>query len=92
MMLLLKKVKEHFIEFESEITKRFLEIDIDKEFGDNWIPSEKEITLVIHNIKWNPKKIKVNGKRKRISLEKNKLTIPVKWNPKKQLKVKITLE
>ena len=87
-----EKGKYEMLEFESEITKRFLEIDIDKEFGDNWIPSEKEITLVIHNIKWNPKKIKVNGKRKRISLEKNKLTIPVKWNPKKQLKVKITLE
>ena len=87
-----EKGKYEMLEFESGITKRCLEIDIDTELGENWIPSEKEITLVIHNIKWNPKKIKVNGKRKRISLEKNKLTIPVKWNPKKELKVKITLE
>jgi len=87
-----EKGKYEMLEFESGITKRCLEIDIDTELGENWIPSEKEITLVIHNIKWNPKKIKVNGKRKRISSEKNKLTIPIKWNPKKELKVKITLE
>ena len=87
-----EKGKYEMLEFESGITKRCLEIDIDTELGENWIPSEKGITLVIHNIKWNPKKIKVNGKRKRISSEKNKLTIPIKWNPKKELKVKITLE
>ena len=87
-----EKGKYEMLEFESEITKRFLEIDIDKEFGDNWIPSEKEITLVIHNIKWNPKKIKVNGKRKRVSSKNSTLKIPIKWNPKKKLKVKITLK
>ncbi|MDP5105304.1 MAG: DUF5110 domain-containing protein, partial [Polaribacter sp.] len=80
------------LEFEAEITKRSLEIDFEAEFGKNWNPSEKEITLMLHNINWDPKKIKVNGKRKRISSENNVLEIPLKWNPKKELKVKISLK
>ena len=80
------------LEFEAEITKRNLEIDFEAEFGKNWNPSEKEITLILHNIHWNPKKIKVNGKRKQISSENNVLEIPLNWNPKKELKVKISLK
>ncbi|WP_166382235.1 TIM-barrel domain-containing protein [Polaribacter sp. 11A2H] len=80
------------LEFESELTKRCLEFEIKAAFGKNWNPAQKEITLVLHNINWNPKKIKVDGKRKRISSEKNMLTIPLKWNPNKELKVKISLK
>jgi len=87
-----EKENYEILEFEAEFCKRFLEIDFEAELGKNWISSEKEITLIIHNIKWNPKRIKVNGKRKRISTLENTLTIPVQWNPKKELKVKITLK
>ncbi|OAD46056.1 TIM-barrel domain-containing protein [Polaribacter atrinae] len=80
------------LEFEAEILKRWLEIDLEAEFGDAWNSSAKEIKLIIHNINWNPKKIKVDGKRKRISSEKNMLTIPLKWSPNKELKVKISLK
>ena len=80
------------LRFEAELTKRCLEIDFEAEFGDDWRPSEKEITLIIHNVNWNPKKIKVAGKRKRISSEDHKITIPLKWGPNKQLKVKIALK
>jgi oligosaccharide 4-alpha-D-glucosyltransferase len=80
------------LEFKAELTRRCLEIDLEAEFGKNWNSSEKEITLIVHNINWNPKKIKVNGKRKRISSENNTLKIPVEWNPKKKLKVKVTLK
>ena len=80
------------LEFKAELTRRYLEIDLEAEFGKKWNSSEKEITLIVHNINWNPKKIKVNGKRKRISSKNSTLKIPIKWNPKKKLKVKITLK
>ena len=86
-----EKGEYEILEFEAEITKKYLEINFDVEFGDHWKSSDKEITLIIHNVNWNPKKIKVNGKRKRISSEESKLTLPLKWNVKKELKIKITL-
>lgn len=87
-----EKGNYEILEFEAELTKRCLEIDFEAEFGSDWKSSVKEITLIIHNIYWNPKRIKVDGKRIRISSEKNTLKIPVKWNPKKELKVKISLK
>ena len=80
------------LEFESKLTKCCLEFEMKAAFGENWNPEQKEITLVLHNINWNPKKIKVDGKRKRILSEKNTLTILLNWNPKKELKVKILLK
>ena len=87
-----EKEAYEILEFNAELTRRYLEIDFEAEFGKNWNSSEKEITLIAHNINWNPKKIKVNGKRKRISSKNSTLKIPIKWNPKKKLKVKITLK
>uniref|UniRef100_UPI003F6C589F DUF5110 domain-containing protein n=1 Tax=Polaribacter sp. TaxID=1920175 RepID=UPI003F6C589F len=87
-----EKGEFEILEFEAEFEKRYLEIDFEAEFGENWNPSEKEIKLIVHNIHHNPKKIKVNGKRARISSKENTLTIPLKWNPKKELKIKISLK
>ena len=87
-----EKGNYELLEFEAELSKRFLEIDFEAEFGKQWNPSEKEITLVIHNIDWKPKKIKINGKRKQFSIENNTLSIPVKWNPSKELKIKVSLK
>ena len=78
------------LEFEAELSNRILEIDFESEFGENWNPSEKEIKLIIHNVNWNPKKIRVNGKKIRVLSKENKLEIPLKWNPKKELKIKIS--
>ncbi|MBU3012218.1 DUF5110 domain-containing protein [Polaribacter vadi] len=80
------------LEFEAEFDKKYLEIDFEAEFGKNWNPSEKDIKLIIHNLNYNPKKIKVDGKRVRISSKENTLTIPLKWNPNKELKIKIALK
>ncbi|QTE22461.1 TIM-barrel domain-containing protein [Polaribacter cellanae] len=87
-----EKRNYELLEFEAEISKRWLEIELEAEFGSNWQSSEKEIMLVIHNINWNPKKIKVAGKRKRITPQNNVLKIPVKWNPKKEVAIKISLK
>ena len=87
-----EKDEFEILDFESEVTKRFLEIDFDAQFGDNWKSSEKEIQLIIHNINWNPKKIKVNGKRIPISSKNNRLSIPLNWNTNKELKIKVSLK
>lgn len=87
-----EKGNYELLEFEAEKLKRWLEIDFEAEFGKQWNPSEKEITLVIHNIDWNPKKIKINGKRKQFSTDNNRLTIPLKWNTSKELKIKVSLK
>jgi alpha-glucosidase (family GH31 glycosyl hydrolase) len=80
------------LEFEAEIEKKWLEIDMESEVGNQWISSEKDFTLVVHNINWNPKKIKINGKKVQFFPENNQLTIPVKWNFQKELKIKISLK
>ena len=87
-----EKGQYELLGFEVEIDNRFIEIDLEASFGDNWNPKEKEIELVIHNINWNPKKIKVDGKRVQISTEENQLRVPVQWDPKKEIKIKITLK
>ena len=87
-----EKGNYEILEFEAEFCKKWLEIDFEAELGKNWNSSEKEITLIIHNINWSPKKIKVDGKIKRISTNNNTLSIPLKWNSNKELKVKITLK
>lgn len=84
--------KYELLEFEAEISKRWLEIDFEAVFGVNWIPSEKEIVLIIHNINWNPKKVTINGSRIKVIPKNNQLEIPLKWNPNKELKLKVSLK
>ena len=80
------------LKFEVELEKDWLEIDLEAEFGENWNPTKKEITLILHNINWNPKRIKVDGKRKKIEPSNNQLTIPFTWKTKKEAKIKISLK
>jgi len=77
------------LNFESEITKKYLEINLEAQFGANWNPSDKEITLIIHHIHWTPKRIQVSGKTKRIGVKNNKLVIPIQWNIKKALNIRV---
>ncbi|KOY52282.1 TIM-barrel domain-containing protein [Polaribacter dokdonensis] len=80
------------LNFEAEFSKKYLEIDFEAELGKNWESSNKNIVLVIHNINYNPKKIKVNGKKVSNQPKNNTLRIPFKWNPKKEIEIKITLK
>lgn len=80
------------LEFEAEIEKNWIEIDFEAEFGENWKPNTKNIKLIIHNIDWNPKKVKVNGKSISVAAQKNKLTIPFEWDTRKETKIKISLK
>jgi len=80
------------LEFEAEIEKKYLEIDLEAEFGENWNPQTKQITLVLHNISWNPRRIKVNGKRFRTKSKDGQLEIPFSWKTTKEAKIKISLK
>ena len=79
-----EKGKYEVLEFVAEITKKYLEIDFEAKFGSDWKSSEKEISLIIHNLNAIPKKIKIDGKRKSVSSKNNSIEIPLKWNPKKE--------
>ena len=79
------------LEFEAKISNKYLEIDFEAELGTHWKSSKKEISLIIHNLNSIPKKVKVDGKRKRVSSKNNRIEIPLKWNTAKELNVKIIL-
>ncbi|MFD2528136.1 glycoside hydrolase family 31 protein [Polaribacter marinaquae] len=80
------------LEFDAAFSKKYLEIEFDVVLGKNWNPKKKEIQLIIHNINFNPKKIKVNGKRKRVSVDSNTLSIPLTWSTDKELEIEISLK
>ncbi|PQJ80925.1 glycosyl hydrolase [Polaribacter porphyrae] len=87
-----EKGKFEIMEFEAEFSKKFLEIDFEAELGKNWKSQEKNIKLIVHNINWKPKKVRVNGRKRQILSKENRLEIPLKWNPEKELKIKISLK
>lgn len=59
------------IEFESEFKKNSLVIEIEPDFGVKFAPYNKQISLVIHHLKSQPKKIKINGKKVKFEWEEN---------------------
>jgi len=85
-----EKGKYEILKFKSNIEKRWLEIDLEAKTGANYQSRIKKIELVIHNVNWKPKRIKLNGKKIEVnwSSSKNTLTIPLQWNTSKELKLK----
>ena len=87
-----EKGKYEVWEFEAEVDKKWLEIDFEAELGSDYQTSEKTIELVIHNIDWTPRIVRVNGKKVGLNKTGNTLVIPVNWNTKKEAKIKIALK
>lgn len=77
------------LEFEAELEKDILEIDFEAEFGKNWTPSKKSIELVIHQMDWNIQWIKLGRKKVKFELKDNTLSLPLDWDPTKELKIRI---
>ena len=79
------------LEFESEIDKNTLEIELEAETGAKYKTNTKAINLIVHNIESEPKKIKANGKKSKYvwDIETKQLSIPVIWNTSKELEIKI---
>jgi len=53
-----EKEKYEILTFESEVSTKGIEIEIEQELGDNFIFTSKEIQLIIHNISKQPIKVK----------------------------------
>ena len=80
--------------FKYKKEKNRVEFDFESVIGANYSSSTKQIHLIIHNFQKAPKRIKVDNKRFNFDWdEKSKiLTIPVVWNIKIELEIKIRLK
>lgn len=87
-----EKGEYELMKFTTKLSENYLEIILENDFGEKWNPEQKDINLILHNISWNPQKIKVGNKKIKDSTENNKLIIPVKWESRKKLKIKISLK
>lgn len=88
-----EKDQYEILEFEAELKKNCLEIELEAEIGVQYKSQTKHINLVIHNITHAPKHIKIAGKRVEVSWngKEHFLEIPVVWNTKNELEIKIKL-
>lgn len=79
------------LEFEAELEKRWLVIEIDSKIGKNYTITKKHIEFIIHNIQAAPKQIKINGKKVKGSWNqtKNTISIPVTYDMEAELIIKI---
>jgi len=77
--------------FEADIEKKWLEIYFEAETGLKYSTNTKQINLIIHNIDWKPKRIKINEKTVDVKWDASKrlVTIPVNWNTNKELNIKL---
>jgi len=80
--------------FQSELKRNYLELNFEAQTGINYQSKLKQISLIIHNIKDGPKRIKVDGKLVNGNWDSgnNRLTIPVIWYPSKGIDIKIKLK
>lgn len=79
--------------FEAEIEGKWLEVDFEAETGSNCKTNIKNINLIIHNVDWQPKTIKIEGEKVTgtWNSESKTLLVPVTWNTLNEIEVKIKL-
>lgn len=82
------------LKFESEVSKKEIEIEFEAEIGRNFQAKTKQMTLILHNIHSQPKSIKI--KRKNIKFSYNKVdqtvSIPIRWQTLDKLELNIHLK
>ncbi|MFY0604640.1 MAG: glycosyl hydrolase [Flavobacteriaceae bacterium] len=78
--------------FQSDIVGLTLDITLSAEIGENFNGNPKEIELIIHNVQEYPKSIKVNKRRVEAGLYKKQLKLPIKWDTKEKMKIRIKLK
>jgi len=93
----LKKAREkgefEVLNFESELEERYLKFRFHSKTGSNFSKEIKQINLILHNIRREPKRIKADGKKSRFSWNsmKKSVSIPLQWNTKNKLKIDLKL-
>ena len=81
----------NFSFFDTSVKKGKIVIIFKSDNGLNFMPNSKQINLIIHNLKTNPRRVSVNGTRiqNHKKTSNNQLVIPVFWDTKNTLKIKI---
>lgn len=75
--------------FKSKSDKKCLELELIAQTGENYVSSDKQILVVIHNIQKAPKRVKINDRKVKFnwnSIDRT-LTIPTVWNTDKDAKI-----
>ena len=78
-----EKTLFEMIEFDAEFKKNKLKFGIEPDFGVKFAPYNKNITLVVHQLNKQPKKMKINGKKIKFEWDESSL---------KELKIPMVLK
>jgi alpha-glucosidase (family GH31 glycosyl hydrolase) len=84
-----EKGEFELLKFDGNINGKIVVINLNSEIGKNFSSSDKNVALIIHNIK--AKSVTVNGKSIAFSTVKNKIEIPVSWKKETEVEIKIQL-
>ncbi|SHG99110.1 oligosaccharide 4-alpha-D-glucosyltransferase [Winogradskyella jejuensis] len=89
----IEKGMHELLEFEAEQKGAWLNIEFEAEIGDNYNSEAKQISLTIHNIQKQPKRIKIDGKKLegKYNSEYKTLTLDVVWDTSKEKEIRIKL-
>lgn len=92
-----QKGKYQILEFESKIKGKWLNFTFEAETGKNYKAKTKNIELIIHNVTFQPKKIKLNCKTLKEDSEvqyqykasDNNVKLNLNWDTSKPLNIKL---
>lgn len=89
----IEKGQYQVLEFEAEKEGNWLEIEFDAETGSNYTAKKKTIALILHNIKEEPKRVKIGRKNAKGSYNQKykTLTLTVDWDTTKEKEIRIKL-
>lgn len=77
------------LKFKGSTNGKTVVVKLDSEIGKNFTSSDKNIALIVHNIK--AKSVTVNGKIIAFKTIKNNIEIPVSWKKGTEVEIKIQL-
>jgi len=88
-----EKEMYEILKFISNYENSSITVTLTAETGKNYLTSEKSITLIVHNITAQPKKVYVDGKKSKFLWNEDSKTISVNldWNTAKERKIQINL-
>jgi hypothetical protein len=87
-----EKDKYELLTFEANQSKDVLRVTLEANIGKNYSASEKQIKLVIHNLRDRPRQVKVdeNVISTNWNESNNRLEIPVEWNTKENIAITVS--
>ncbi len=87
-----EKDKYELLTFEANQSKDVLRVTLEANIGKNYSASEKQIKLVIHNLRDRPRQVKLdeNVISTNWNESNNRLEIPVEWNTKENIAITVS--